>query len=208
MQGDEPMRPDQIRHLTELGLSADQFGNGGHRTALPRHQTLRATVDWSYELLPEPERMVLRRLAIFAGGFGLDAARMVAASTEITPSAVVNCVANLVIKSLVTADVGDATEHYRLLETTRAYALEKLTESGELASVGQRYAEYYRNLFERAEWLPAYKPRIDNLRAALDWAFSPSVVQWRVSGRARQSPSGSTALRRRPAQLTRSSRTD
>jgi predicted ATPase/TolB-like protein/Tfp pilus assembly protein PilF len=149
---------------------------GGLRTALPRHQTLQATLDWSYELLSEPERVVLSRLAIFAGGFGLQAAGVVAASAEIAPSAVVDCVANLVTKSLVAADAGDAMEHHRLLETTRAYALEKLAESGELVAVGRRHAEYYRDLFERAaaewetqpaaEWSAAYKPRVDNLRAA------------------------------------------
>jgi predicted ATPase/TolB-like protein/Tfp pilus assembly protein PilF len=149
---------------------------GGHRTAPPRQQTLRATLDWSYGLLPESERAVLRRLAIFVASFGLEAASIVAVSAEITGSAVIDCVANLVTKSLVAADAGDATERYRLLETTRAYALEKLTESGELASLALQHAQYYRDLFERAsaEWLPDYKPRIANLRAALDWAFSPT----------------------------------
>ena len=155
---------------------------GGHRTAPSRHQTLRATLDWSYELLPESERMVLRRLAIFAGGFGLDAAGLVAASAEIAPSVVVNGVASLVTKSLVTPHPDVLTEPYRLLETTQAYALEKLSESGELAAVGRRHAECYRDLFRQAaaesetrpaaEWLSSYKPRIANLRAALDWAFS------------------------------------
>jgi predicted ATPase/DNA-binding winged helix-turn-helix (wHTH) protein len=92
----------------------------GHRTALPRHQTLRATLDWSFELLSEPERKVLRRLAIFAGGITLAAASVVAASGEITASDVVDCVAKLIIKSLVAADGDDAGVHYRLLETTRA----------------------------------------------------------------------------------------
>src|SRR3984893_1144731 len=157
---------------------------GGRRTALPRHQTLRATLDWSYQLLPEPERVVLRRLAIFAGGFTLQAASAIAAIGEIAGSEIVDCAANLVAKSLVAADLGGATGWYRLLETTRAYALEKLTESGELEQVAQRHAEYCRDLFERAEleletrpaaeWLAAYSRRIDNLRAALDWAFSPS----------------------------------
>jgi predicted ATPase len=144
---------------------------------------LRATFDWSYELLPEPERIVLRRLGIFAGNFGLKAAGAIAASAEIVPSAVFDCVANLVTKSFVTADVDDAAEHYRLLETTRAYAREKLTESAELAPVARRHAEYYCELLEKAaneaetrptgEWLAAHRPRIDNVRAALDWAFSP-----------------------------------
>jgi predicted ATPase/DNA-binding winged helix-turn-helix (wHTH) protein len=157
---------------------------GGRRTALPRHQTLRATLDWSYELLPELERVVLRRLAIFAGGFTLQAASTIAATDEIAGSEIIDCVANLVAKSLVAADLGGATAQYRLLETTRAYALEKLGQSGEFEQVARRHAEYCRDLFERAgdelqtrpasEWLAAYGRRIDNLRAALDWAFSPS----------------------------------
>jgi predicted ATPase/DNA-binding winged helix-turn-helix (wHTH) protein len=161
-----------------------QLLTGGRRTALPRHQTLRATLDWSFELLPEPERMILRRLAIFAGGFTLQAASTIAAIDEIAESDVVDCAANLVAKSLVAADLGGATDRYRLLETTRAYALEKLLQSGEFQQVARRHAEYYRDLFERAEaelqtrpaseWLAAYGRRIDNLRAALDWAFSPA----------------------------------
>src|SRR6267378_4582482 len=158
---------------------------GGRRTALPRHQTLRATLDWSYQLLPEPERVVLRRLAIFAGSFTLQAASTIAAIDEVTGSNSVDCAAaNLVAKSLVAADLGGATGWYRLLETTRAYVLEKLTQSGELEEVARRHAEYYRDLFEQAEaelqtrpaseWLAAYGRRIDNLRAALGWAFSPT----------------------------------
>ncbi|HXO91065.1 MAG TPA: winged helix-turn-helix domain-containing protein, partial [Stellaceae bacterium] len=157
---------------------------GGRRTALPRHQTLRATLDWSYRLLPEPERVVLRRLAIFAGGFTLQAASAIAATDEIAGADIVDCAVNLVAKSLVAADLGGATGWYRLLETTRAYALEKLTQSGEFEQVARRHAKYCRDLFERAEaeletrpaseWLAAYGRRIDNLRAALDWAFSPT----------------------------------
>jgi predicted ATPase/DNA-binding winged helix-turn-helix (wHTH) protein len=156
---------------------------GGHRTAMPRHQTLRATLDWSYELLTEPERVVLRRLAIFAGGFTLQAASAVAADDEIAAAEVVDCVANLVAKSLVTADAGGERVRYRLLETTRAYSLEKLVQAGEFDAAARRHAERYRDLFESAEaesetrptdeWLADYAPRIDNVRAALDWAFSP-----------------------------------
>src|SRR6202030_2528718 len=124
---------------------------GGRRTALPRHQTLRATLDWSYELLPEPERLVLRHLAVFAGGFTAEAASLVAAGGEIAASEVVRSLANLVTKSLVTLEAGSAIAHYRLHETTRAYALEKLAESGELEQVARRHANYYRDLFDRAE---------------------------------------------------------
>jgi predicted ATPase/DNA-binding winged helix-turn-helix (wHTH) protein len=156
----------------------------GHRTALPRHQTLRGTLDWSYELLTEPERMVLRRLAIFAGGFTMQAASMVAADDEIPGSEVVDYVANLLAKSLVTGDAGGATVRYRLLETTRAYALEKLAEGGEFGATARRHAEYYRDLLQQPETESEARPssarvgdsgrRIDDVRAALEWAFSPA----------------------------------
>jgi predicted ATPase/DNA-binding winged helix-turn-helix (wHTH) protein len=157
---------------------------GGRRTALPRHQTLQATLDWSYELLPGPERVILRRLAVIAGFFSLDAAAALVADPEIEPSAVVEGLANLVAKSLVVSEADAAIVRYRLLETTRAYALEKLAESGERERLARRHAEYYRDLFEQAEtewkarptdeWLADYGPQINNVRAALDWAFSPA----------------------------------
>lgn len=157
---------------------------GGRRTAMPRHQTLRATLDWSYELLTEPERVVLRRLSIFAGAFSLRAASAVASTDEVAAAEVVDCVANLVAKSLVTADASGAGVRYRLLETTRAYALEKLVQTGEFDIAARRHAAYYLDLFAGAEaeaetrptdeWLADYAPRLDNVRAALDWAFSPS----------------------------------
>jgi predicted ATPase/DNA-binding winged helix-turn-helix (wHTH) protein len=156
----------------------------GRRTALPRHQTLRATLDWSSELLPESERVILRRLAVFAAGFTPESASTVTAGTDFAPSDVVELVANLVAKSLVTADVGGAAIHYRLLETTRAYALDQLSKSNELEPTARRHAEYHRDVFERAEaewqttptsdWLAVYLTQIDNMRGALDWAFSPS----------------------------------
>src|SRR5882762_8353249 len=157
---------------------------GGYRTTMPRHQTLRATLDWSYELLTEPERVVLCRLAIFAGGFTLEAARAVAADDEIGAPEVVDRVPNLVAKSLVTVEADGVRVRYRLLETTRAYLLEKLIQAGEFDAAARRHAERYRDLFESGEaeaetkptdeWLAEYGPRIDNVRAALDWAFSPS----------------------------------
>src|SRR5580658_4947442 len=164
----------------------DRFAllTGGRRTALPRHQTLRATLDWSYELLPEPERLVMRRLAVFAGDFTAEAVSSVAAGGEITASEAVCSLANLVTKSLVTFEAGSVIAHYRLHETTRAYALEKLIESGEFEQVARRHANYYRDLFDRAEteldtlptaaWLGRYGRQIGQVRAALDWAFSPT----------------------------------
>jgi predicted ATPase/DNA-binding winged helix-turn-helix (wHTH) protein len=171
--------------IEELAARLDdrfQLLTGGRRTALARHQTLRATLDWSYELLTEPERVVLRRLAIFAGGFTLQAASAVAADDKVAASEVVDSVANLVTKSLVTADAGGATVRYRLLETTRAYALEKLTDRGEFDATARRHAEYYRDLLQQAvtewetrpssDWVADYGRRIDDVRAALNWAFS------------------------------------
>ncbi len=157
----------------------------GRRTALPRQQTLRATLDWSYELLPKPERVILRRLAIFAGAFSLAAAGAVAASPDLTASQIIDGLFNLVTKSLVVAEAEEVPRRYRLLDTTRAYALEKLDEIGEREWLARCHAEYYRSLFERgevewetrprAEWLAEYGRDIDNLRAALDWAFSPEA---------------------------------
>jgi predicted ATPase/DNA-binding winged helix-turn-helix (wHTH) protein len=157
----------------------------GRRTAVPRHRTLRAALDWSYELLTESERLVLRRLAVFAGSFTLQAASAVAADDEIASSEIFDCVANLVEKSLVIADAASATVRYRLLETTRAYALEKLVEAGEFDAAARRHAGRYLDRFRSAEaeaeaetrptdeWLAEFGPMIDNLRAALDWTFSP-----------------------------------
>jgi tetratricopeptide (TPR) repeat protein len=152
---------------------------GGRRTALPRHQTMHATLEWSHDLLAASERVLLRRLAVFAGVFDLEAAGAVATSPELATDEVVDMLTNLVSKSLVDRN---ATA-YRLLETMHAFALEKLVECGELEIISRRHAEYYQNLFERAEsecdaraadeWLAEYRPKIDDLRAALDWAFSP-----------------------------------
>ena len=156
---------------------------GGRRTALPRHQALRATLDWSYELSAEPERAILRRLAVFAGSFSLEAAAAVTASPELLAREVIEGLLGLIAKSLVVAEGEGAVARYRLLDTTRAYALEKLAQSGEHERLSHHHAHYYWQLFERAEvewerqptaqWLADYGRHIDNLRAALDWAFSP-----------------------------------
>jgi predicted ATPase/DNA-binding winged helix-turn-helix (wHTH) protein len=155
----------------------------GRRTALPRHQTLRATMDWSYEVLPEIEQIILRRLAVFPGDFTIDAAAVVGADGRIGSADVFEAIANLATKSLISTDISSNVTNHRLLDTTRAYAREKLSESSELEAIARRHAEYYRHLFERseielarrptAEWLDDYGRQIDNLRAALDWAFSP-----------------------------------
>jgi predicted ATPase/DNA-binding winged helix-turn-helix (wHTH) protein len=153
---------------------------GGRRTALPRHQTLGAALDWSYQFLNDAERSVLRRLAVFAGGFGLEAACAVASDDGIAESGVVDALASLVNKSLVALDARGSGSIYRLLDTTRAYAHEKLAESGEQGRGSRRHAEYYRALLQTAREQEAapdataeHGRHIDDVRVALDWAFSP-----------------------------------
>jgi predicted ATPase len=170
------------------GLAAlldDRFAllSRGRRTALPRHQTLRATMDWSYDLLSEVEQTILRRLAVFQGDFTIDAAAAVAADGRLPPALIFEGVANLTTKSLIATEISGEVTRHRLLDTTRAYALEKLTNGGEIERTKRLHAEYYRDFFAPAEaesesrpqseWLAIYGRHIDNVRASLDWAFSP-----------------------------------
>ena len=159
----------------------------GNRTALPRQQTLRATLDWSYDLLSENERLVLLRLSIFTGTFDRDAAADVAGTVGMSRRDVMEALGTLVSKSLITADIGGPVTHYRLLETTRAYALERLRESGEFDGVARRHAEHYIAVCQRTalepetprptDSLTVYGRQVDNVRLALDWAFSPAGDQ-------------------------------
>ncbi len=163
----------------------DRFGllTRGSRTAAPRQQSLRSTLDWSYGLLIDAERTVLQRLAVFVGTITMDAAARVA-GPQYAPSELFELLGNLVAKSMVSRDSSSASTRYRLLDTVQAYAAEKLTTSGELESVRRLHAEYYRDRFEKAkveyeqlgmkEWRALYVPEIGNIRAALEWAFSPA----------------------------------
>jgi predicted ATPase/DNA-binding winged helix-turn-helix (wHTH) protein len=135
-----------VRHLD----SRLQVLTSDRRTVLPRHQTLRAALDWSYGLLAEGERAVLRRLAAFPGRFTLDAARQIAAREGARETEVIDHVAKLVVKSLITTEPDSSVTYYRLLQTTRAYALERLTESGEFDTVMRRHVEYCQDLAECA----------------------------------------------------------
>jgi predicted ATPase/DNA-binding winged helix-turn-helix (wHTH) protein len=156
----------------------------GRRTALPRQRTLRATLDWSHELLPETERQLLRRLSVFPGGFTVDAAAAVMTDTGFDASAVLDGIANLVAKSWVALDKSGAAARWTLLETIRAYAIEKLAESDESDDAQRRHAAYFRDLFTPQargvrsslsdENLARHVREIDNVRAALDWSFSPA----------------------------------
>jgi len=152
---------------------------GGNRTALPRQQTLTATMDWSYHLLPEDERTVLRRLSVFAGGWTLEAAEAVCSQDGIEAAQILALQAQLVAKSLVVMEAQNGDARYRLLETIRQYARDRLLEAGEAATVRGRHRDWYLKLAERArpelqgprqaEWLERLETEHDNLRSALDW---------------------------------------
>ena len=155
----------------------------GRRTALPRHQTLEATLDWSYEMLSPREQATLRRLAIFAGNFALAGARAIGSESDAHSDDVLDVVDELVSKSLVSAEVGDGSGRaYRLLDTTRAYASKKLIESGEAEQISQRHARYCLNCLRaegatqmgtpKTEFLVKAASLIDDIRAALNWAFA------------------------------------
>ena len=156
---------------------------GGARNALHRHQTLHAALDWSHALLSPEEQAVLRRLSVFVGGFTLELAQTMAADAQFDEWAVLDALSALVDKSLVAADAAEPPR-YRLLESTRAYALEKLAQAGEMACVRERHARAVRDLFVQTEearfgeqgqldmnsFLQRLAPELENLRAALDWA--------------------------------------
>jgi predicted ATPase/DNA-binding winged helix-turn-helix (wHTH) protein len=151
----------------------------GRRTALPRHQTLRATLDWSYRLLSPEEQVALRYLSAFIGSFTVEDAAFV---MGVRVGEVDDRLTSLLDKSLVVARPEGATVRYRLLDTTRAYGQDKLEERGEATTQRRRHAEHVRVVFDRAkaecdqrptaDWLQAYGCELGNLRAALDWAFS------------------------------------
>jgi predicted ATPase/DNA-binding SARP family transcriptional activator/DNA-binding CsgD family transcriptional regulator len=161
----------------------------GGRTAMPRHRTLRATLEWSHELLGEPERKLFGRLSVFAGGSTLEAAETVGAGDGIERHDVLNLLSRLVDKSLVVAEVSpeeEGTLRYRMLEPLRQYGQERLEEGDEAQRVRERHAGYYLALAEGADaqevgrelnaarpvaWLKRMEGEHDNLRAALSWAL-------------------------------------
>ncbi|HEY0799909.1 MAG TPA: hypothetical protein VGD54_03635, partial [Steroidobacteraceae bacterium] len=169
------------------GLAArldDRLGllTRGRRTAVPRHQTLRATLDWSYEILPRVEQMALRRLAVFAGAFDTRSAKAVIADDEVHEAAVLDVLADLAAKSLLAVHLAGEQVLYRLLETSRAYALEQLEDSHESAAIKRRHAQlccgWGKDDLDRepqslGEWSAGNRHRIDDVRAALDWCASP-----------------------------------
>jgi predicted ATPase len=160
----------------------DRFAPLAHaRHAPPRQQTLRATINWSWELLSNRERAVLRRLAVCAGSWTLAAAEAICAGPDVATPAVLDLVARLVDHSLVVAGQGPDGARYRLLETIRAYALERLDEAGETERARQRHAAFYTELAEAGDaklrgrdqdlWLQRLDAETPNLRSALEWAI-------------------------------------
>ena len=153
----------------------------GRRSALPRHQTLRATLDWSFDLLTDCEQICLRRLAVFRGGFSLASAAAVIAGEQIAPAEVLSSITQLVAKSLLNVEPGDDEMVYRLLDITRTYALEKLSVANELAATRERHAACCLALMEQARddweliatqsWIDRYAPLREDIRAALDWTL-------------------------------------
>lgn len=152
---------------------------GGSRTALPRQQTLRALIDWSYDLLSEPERLLLRRLSVFAGGWTLEAAETVSGADPLEKWAVLDLLTSLVEKSLVVYEESEG--RYRLVETMRQYARDRLQEAGETAALRGRHRDFFAALAERAGpelfgseqtiWVRRLEREHDNLRAALAWSL-------------------------------------
>ena len=178
------IRALSLRQIVDSLHDRFRLLTGGARTAVRRQQTLRASVDWSHALLTEPERVLFRRLAVFANGFDLQAAQAIGASSEIERYQLLDVLSLLVDKSLVVADDIAGGMRYRLLETVRQYAQEKLGESGEADEVRTRHRDYYTATAaeleshgharddEQLEWA---QTEVDNLRAAFAWSRENSA---------------------------------
>lgn len=196
------IRALSLRQIADSLNDRFRLLTGGARNTMRRQQTLRASVNWSHALLTEPEQVLLRRLGVFMDGFDLDAARAVAAISEAEEFQILDQLTLLVDKSLVTADEDADTMRYRLLETVRQYALEKLAESGEANSMRGRHRDHYVTTaiqLEGDEWLLDWAEReTGNLRAAHAWSidcgeFEPALRQisalqrlWEARGRMRE----------------------
>jgi predicted ATPase/DNA-binding winged helix-turn-helix (wHTH) protein len=160
-----------------------QLLTGGSRTALPRQQTLHALIDWSYGLLSPAEKSLLEQLSVFVGSATLASISAVVAGTSTPPEQVADLLLSLVEKSLVLADPAGPETRYRLLESTRHYAWDKLAAQAGAPDMRRRHAKHYATRFAEAtaawettpteQWIARYGADIDNLRGALEWAFAP-----------------------------------
>jgi len=154
---------------------------GGRRTLVPRQQTLRAAMEWSYDLLCQKEKVLFRRLSVFAGGWALEAAETVCAEAGVQSSDILDLLTQLVDKSLVVAETQHGAARYRLLETVRQYGQERLSESGEGGAIRQRHRDWYLEWARRVDrsmrtaeleaWVERLRTEHDNLRAALRWSM-------------------------------------
>lgn len=169
------------RQLTERLKERFRVLTGGDRSALPRHQTLRATIDWSFELLDEQARMLFRRLSIFAGGWTLEAAAAVCAASS-DDWEVLESLGSLVDKSLVMVDSSGEERRYRMLRSIREYGAARLGEAGEADAIAGEHARYYAAFvaslqplaleLEDVEWQQRFASELDNVRAAIDWTIA------------------------------------
>jgi predicted ATPase/class 3 adenylate cyclase/DNA-binding CsgD family transcriptional regulator len=183
----------RVRAISPQQVAAgirDRFSllGGSSRTSLPRQRTLEASVDWSYNLLSEPERVLFRRLAIFAGGFTLEAAERVCTGADIDEFAVLELLSQLVDRSLVQMEENDDDTRYRLLEPVRVYARQKLADTGEAPAIRDRHRAFFVEFVERAEpgletpamlqWVGRLQRDHDNIRAAIDWSVESRDTDW------------------------------
>jgi non-specific serine/threonine protein kinase len=178
------LRTLSVAELAERLDDACRLLTRGSRTAPPRQQTLRATLDWSYDLLPETERTVFRRLAVFAGSYSLEAAEAVCAGEGVAEAEVLDLLTHLVERSLVSVQDRRDKTRYRLLEPLRQYARDRLAETGDEPAVRRRHGHWYAALAARAgteltgpdqgRWLDRLAIEHDNLRAAFDWSLDQS----------------------------------
>ncbi|MBC5823121.1 MAG: adenylate/guanylate cyclase domain-containing protein [Candidatus Eremiobacteraeota bacterium] len=176
------LSPNQLRQRLDERF---RVLTGGSRTALPRQQTLRALIDWSYDLLADNEKMLFRRLGVFVGGWTLEAATDVCSDATLEEWEILDLLSSLVDKSLVVAELTGSDQRYRLLESTRQYALEKLKEAQECPRLVHRHLNFYRTLVQKTDaaaerdthgsavHAKLLEPELDNVRAALDGALEP-----------------------------------
>jgi predicted ATPase/transcriptional regulator with XRE-family HTH domain/tetratricopeptide (TPR) repeat protein len=175
-----------VEELTERLDERFRVLTGGTRNALPRQQTMRAAIEWSYDLLSPPERRLFERLSVFVGGCALAAAEAVASDDELAASDVLDLVSSLAEKSLVVVDRTKGDSRYRLLESTRAFAQEKLAQHGLQETLTRRHAFWIADLADRAtstgvvtrgeEWVQAFEDELENARTAIEWAIQTGDI--------------------------------
>jgi predicted ATPase/class 3 adenylate cyclase len=173
------LTPKQIAQMLDERF---RLLTGGDPTALPRQQTMRALIDWSFDLLSVQERALFRKLSIFAGGFTLEAVATVCSGSDMDEITILDLLSSLVDKSLLQAEQVESGMRYRFLESTRQYARERLDEHGEYAAVAQAHASAFLALAEQLrrswettpdrKWFAEIEPELENFRAALSWSLS------------------------------------